>query len=88
MLLAALAFALASPAMLRDARRRRISGGGGSLSGIGAGLDVVWRPSAAEAHADWEATVELPAPAPTPGDRALESGRMRIELQGERTPND
>ncbi|WEK12458.1 MAG: hypothetical protein P0Y48_08200 [Candidatus Microbacterium phytovorans] len=32
------------------------------------GFDEVWRPSAAEAHAAWDAEQILPAPAPVPGD--------------------
>ena len=53
----------------------------GSLSGIGAGFDVVWRPSAEEAQAQWEAQVEMPAPAPTPGDKGrMQDGRIVIDV--------
>jgi hypothetical protein len=73
-----LAFA---PRMKRDNLRRQLEGGGGSLSGIGAGFDVVWRPSADEAKAQWEAQVEMPAPAPSPGDKGrLREGRIVIDL--------
>ena len=73
-----LAFA---PRLKRDNLRRQLQGGGGSLSGIGAGFDVVWRPSADEARAQWEAQVEMPAPAPTPGDKGrLRDGRIVIDL--------
>lgn len=70
-----LAFA---PLIHRDTRRRwekGISGGG-----MGSALDAVWRPSAEDALAEWEAQVEMPALAPSPGDRALDEGRIVIEL--------
>ena len=70
--LAAVGLAFA-PRLSRDNLRRQLDGGGGSLSGIGAGFDAVWRPSAEEARDQWEASIELPAPAPAPGD----PGRMR-----------
>ena len=69
------------PALVRDTRRRRARGLGGSLSGVGAGFDAVWRPSAEEAHARWEAQVELPAPAPLAGDRGrMRDGRITIDV--------
>jgi hypothetical protein len=69
------------PRLKRDNLRRQLEGGGGSLSGIGAGFDVVWRPSAQEAIAQWEAQVEMPAPAPTPGDKGhMRNGRIVIDL--------
>jgi len=75
-----LAFA---PRLKRGNLRRQLEGGGGSLSGLGAGFDVVWRPSADEAKAQWEAQVEMPAPAPTPGDKdRLREGRIVIDLRG------
>lgn len=70
-----LAFA---PLIHRDTRRRwekGISGGG-----MGSALDAVWRPSAEGARAEWESQVEMPAPAPSPGDKALDEGRIVIEL--------
>jgi len=70
------------PRLQRDNLRRQLEGGGGALSGIGAGFDVVWRPSAEEAHAQWETQVELPAPAPTPGDKGrMRDGQIVIELR-------
>ncbi len=67
-----------APALKRDQRRRQLEGRGTS-GGIGSGMDAVWRPSAEDAHADWEAQIELPAPAPTPGDGGrLEDGRLVI----------
>jgi hypothetical protein len=66
------------PLLHRDRSRRwekRISGGG-----LGSALDAVWRPSAEDAHAQWEAQVEMPAPAPSPGDKGLDEGRIVIEL--------
>jgi len=53
-----------------------------SLSGLGSGLDVVWRPTAEEAHADWEMQVELPALAPIPGDKGrIHDGRIVIHTE-------
>jgi hypothetical protein len=78
--LAAVAIAVA-PRLKRDNLRRQLEGGGGSLSGIGAGFDVVWRPSADEARAHWEAQVEMPAPAPTPGDKGrMRDGRIELDV--------
>ncbi|MET0828135.1 MAG: hypothetical protein ABWY26_01330 [Microbacterium sp.] len=79
-LLTVVGLALA-PRLQRDNLRRQLEGGGGSLSGIGAGFDIVWRPSADEAKAQWEAQVEMPAPAPTPGDKGeLRDGRIVIDV--------
>ncbi len=47
---------------------------------MGSALDAVWRPSAEDARTEWEAQVEMPAPAPSPGDKALDEGRIVIEL--------
>ena len=70
-----------APRLKRDNLRRQLEGGGGSFAGVGVGLDAVWRPSADEARADWEAQVEIPAPAPTPGDKGrLRGGRIVIEV--------
>lgn len=74
-----------APRLKRAELRRKLDGGGGSLSGIGAGFDIVWRPSADEARADWEAQIEMPAPAPTPGDEGLQQdGRIVIDLRDAR----
>jgi hypothetical protein len=71
-----------APRLKRDHLRRQFDGtAGGSLAGVGSGMDAVWRPSAEDAHARWEAQVELPAPAPTPGDRGrLDDGRIVIDV--------
>lgn len=78
--LAATAVMLAlTPLIRRDTRRRwarGISGGG-----LGSALDAVWRPSAEDAHAQWEAQIEMPAPAPSPGDKGLDEGRIVIDLR-------
>lgn len=86
-LVAALVVALAivgvllAPRLKRDNLRRQLEGGGGSFAGVGVGFDAVWRPSAEDARADWEAQVELPAPAPSPGDKGrMEDGRIVIEV--------
>ena len=71
---------LLAPGLKRDNLRRQL-GGGGSFGGIGAGFDVVWRPSAEEARAEWEAQIEMSAPAPTPGDRGrADDGRIVIDV--------
>jgi len=71
-----------APRIRRNQLRRQLEGtAGGSLAGVGSGLDAVWRPSAEEAHADWEAQVEMPAPAPAPGDLGrVEDGRLVIRI--------
>ena len=71
-----------APRLKRDHLRKQLEGeAGGSLSGVGAGFDAVWRPSAEDAHAQWEAQLETPAPAPTPGDKGtVDEGRMVIEV--------
>ncbi|MET0812495.1 MAG: hypothetical protein ABWY03_05530 [Microbacterium sp.] len=80
-LLALVAIPLAIPGLIRDARRRQARGGG-SLSGLGSGLDSVWRPGAEDAHAQWEAQLEVPAPAPIPGDKGrMRDGRITIDLR-------
>jgi hypothetical protein len=76
-----LAGAALGPRLKRDNLRRQLEGGGGSFAGVGVGLDAVWRPSAEESRAAWEAQVELPAPAPSPGDKGrMEDGRIVIEV--------
>ena len=80
-LAATVIFVACAPALKRDQRRRQLDGRGKS-GGIGSGMDAVWRPSAEDAHADWEAQIELPAPAPTPGEGGrLEDGRLVIVVQ-------
>jgi hypothetical protein len=79
-LLAAVVVAAFAPKLQRDNLRRQLEGGGGSLSGLGAGFDAVWRPSAEEAHAQWQAATEMPAPAPTPGDKGLDDGPLVIDV--------
>ena len=73
-------FTALAPRWKRDNLRRQLDGGGGSLGGIGAGFDAVWRPSVEDAHAQWEASVQLPAPAPTPGDKGLDEGPLVIDV--------
>jgi len=52
-----------------DTARRRRSGETVQRSSGGVvGFDEVWRPTAADAHAVWQAEQITPAPAPTPGD--------------------
>ncbi|GAA1912489.1 hypothetical protein GCM10009775_01350 [Microbacterium aoyamense] len=71
---------IAIPAMIRDTRRRQARGQG-TISGVGSGFDSVWRPSAEDAHAQWEAQIEVPAPAPTPGDKGrMQDGRITIDV--------
>lgn len=70
--LTAVALVAAAPALHRAHLRRQRAGGGGAIAGLSSGLDAVWRPSAEDAHADWESQLELPAPSPSPDD----SGRI------------
>ncbi len=67
-----------APLIHRDTRRRWEKGLSGG--GLGSALDAVWRPSAEDAHKQWEAQVEMPAPAPSPGDKGLDDGCIVIEL--------
>jgi hypothetical protein len=84
LVLVVVAIALA-PRLKRDNLRRQLDGGGGSFAGVGAGFDAVWRPSADEARADWEAQVEMPAPAPSPGDKGgVDDGRIVIVVDESR----
>jgi len=79
---ASLAVVLCAPAMLRATRRRQDRRAASSFGGLGSGLDVVWRPTAEEARADGEMQVELPAPAPIPGDKGrIHDGRIVIRTE-------
>ena len=79
-LLATAVLVALAPALKRGQLRRQLAGKAPS-GGLGSGLDAVWRPSAEDAHADWEATVELPAPAPVLGDKGgVDEGRIVIEV--------
>jgi hypothetical protein len=71
-----------APRFKRAQLRKQLDGtAGGSLAGLGSGFDAVWRPSAEDARADWEAQVELPAPAPNAGDKGrIRDGRLVIDL--------
>lgn len=77
-----------APRFKREHLRKQLDGtAGGSLAGVGSGFDSVWRPSAEEAHAEWEAQVEMPAPAPIPGDKGrVEDGRLVIEVAEDPEP--
>lgn len=74
-----------APRLKRLRLQKQLDGtAAGSLSGLGSGFDAVWRPSAEDAHADWEAQVEMPAPAPSPGDKGrVEDGRLVIHVDDE-----
>lgn len=81
--LATAVFVVLAPLLKRGQLRRQLAGRVPS-GGLGSGLDAVWRPSAEDAHADWEASVELPAPAPMPGDKGrMKDGRIVIDLLDE-----
>lgn len=75
-----------APILHRAHRRKQELGEIGSFSGVGSGLDAVWRPSAADAHAEWEAQIEVPAPAPAPGDKGRIQGD-RIVIQSPPHPS-
>jgi len=65
-----------------DASRRRRRGERVQHSSGGVvGFDEVWRPTAAEAQAVWQAEQITPAPAPTPdeGPGVIEGNRIVIE---------
>ncbi len=71
-----------------DTRRRRARGEAVTRSSGGVvGFDEVWRPTAAEAQAVWQAEQITPAPAPAPGDGpgVIRDGRIVIET-GVRPP--
>lgn len=78
-----------APRLKREQLRKQLDGtAGGSLGGVGSGFDSVWRPSAEDAHADWEASVEMPAPAPLPGDKGrVEDGRLVIRVDDDGRPS-
>jgi hypothetical protein len=83
--LAATVVLIACAPMLKAGQRRRQLEGRAPSGGLGSGLDAVWRPSAEDAHADWEAQVEMPAPAPLPGDKGrVENGRIVIDRRDRR----
>jgi hypothetical protein len=72
-----------------DARRRSRRDGATAWSSGGLlGMDDVWRPTAAEAHAVWEAEQITPAPAPVPGDGpgVIAGGRIVIETGNRPAP--
>lgn len=77
-----------APRFKREHLQKQLDGtAGGSLAGVGSGFDSVWRPSAEDAHADWESQVAMPAPAPTPGDKGrVEDGRLVIEVTEDPEP--
>lgn len=79
--LGSIALAWGIPAGLRDTRRRQARGASG-LSGIAAGWDAVWAPTAHEAEKERIAKTEATAPAPAPGDPGgdLDGGPIVIEL--------
>jgi hypothetical protein len=77
-LLLVLVGAAVAPRLHRASFARQLRGEGGALGGVGAGLDSVWRPSAEESHADWEASVEMPAPAPLAGDKGRIDGERIV----------
>ena len=77
---ATIALAALAPRLKRSQRRRQLAGGGTSLSGLGLGLDAVWRPTAEEAHAHWDTQAELPAPAADPSDKGrIRNGRIVLD---------
>jgi hypothetical protein len=45
-------------------------------------LDEVWHPGAARAREDQETRHERSVPSPSPGDRLLRTGRVRVGRRG------
>lgn len=73
-----LVFFFAMPWIVRGERRRRRQRIQSGMVGV---FDEVFHPEAKNARVVWEAQTELPAPAPTPGDKPdLGSGRIVIRL--------
>lgn len=72
----------ATPFALRAAvRRRRRDDPGYAPPGFGGGpFEELYHPAAYEAKLLRDAQTVVPAPAPTPGDPPLESGRIRIRV--------
>jgi hypothetical protein len=65
------------PSMLSWLRRSLGSSSRGARAAMSV-LDEVWHPGAARAREDQETRHERSVPAPSPGDRLLRSGRVRI----------
>ncbi len=63
-------------------RRRRIV-----PAGLVGGIDEVFHPEAHEALLVWEAQLEAPAPAPTPGAPPFPDGRIVLRLPPATTPS-
>ena len=64
-----------APRIARAERGRRVSGGG--MSGVGAGFDAVWRPSAEEANARVARTDRGARARPEPGRQGPRVGPHR-----------
>jgi hypothetical protein len=53
------------------------------LSGVGGGIDAVWRPSAHEADIAWQSLQVLPVPSPSPdeGPGVIDFDDMRVTIE-------
>jgi hypothetical protein len=68
----------AMPWIVQGERRRQRKKAQSGTVGV---FDEVFHPEAKNARVMWEAQTELPAPAPTPGDKPnLDSGHITIRL--------
>lgn len=79
--LPALALALtfvSLPSLMRGQRSRRNSSPQAGVIGV---TDDLFHPEAYQAKLLWQAQLELPAPAPLPGEKALADGRIVIDLR-------
>jgi hypothetical protein len=47
-------------------------------------MDEIFHPEARAARLLWQAQIEVPAPAPSPGDRILEEGKITIDIDDTR----
>jgi hypothetical protein len=79
MVVAIFVWFLAMPWLVRGERRRQRRKAQSGTIGV---FDELFHPEGHQARIMWEAQTELPAPAPTPGDKPdLDSGRIVIQLK-------
>lgn len=62
--------------------------GRGGMAGVFGALDAVFNPGAARAREEMDDQHERVIPTPSPGDRMLGDGRVRIRVQQSRPPEE